>query len=336
VTVVHVRRTMMVARPYCAQTDVELSERIGSRDTEDWASASKDSKRRRALLRVVHSVSSAYGLVRNSRCLLKDGAQCSVLEITDTLRAIDVCAPGCDMRRIILHFHGGAFCAGSMWLSRELVGRLSVATGARIISVDYRLAPAHPFPAALEDAVTAWRWVCREYPLASIAVAGDSAGGNLSFALLVRLAQLGESQPIACIGMSPWLNVAREGMATSDDGACDSVGYGVSLDMWKGGALRCKERYCKEHPASDPLVSPVLASEALVRKFPPILIHAAEGEPPHLVADARDMASLCQRCGIKTELQLYPERLHVFQIKGKKETSKDSFKCIGAFLTDAW
>jgi len=300
------------------------------------ANASRDNKGRRALLRIVRSVSSAYGVMRNSGLLLKDGASCSDLVISDTLRAIDICAPGCDMQRIILHFHGGAFCGGSMWLTRELVGRLSAATGARIISVDYRLAPQHPFPAALEDAITAWRWVCRDHPMASIAVAGDSAGGNLSFALLVRLAQLGEMQPIACIGMSPWLNVAREGMTASDEGACDGVGYGISLDMWKAGAIRCKERYCKVHPASDPLVSPVFASEALVRKFPPILIHAAEGEPPHLVEDARDMASLCQQCGITTELHLYPEKLHVFQTQRKKETSKDSLGRMAAFLAQAW
>jgi len=310
--------------------------RMVMRDEGSSASKSTDNKGRRALLRVAQSVSSAYGFVRNSGLLLQDGASCSALVISDTLHAIDVCAPGCDMQHIILHFHGGAFCAGSMWLTRELVGRLSSVTGARIISVDYRLAPKHPFPAALEDAITAWRWVCREHPMASIAVAGDSAGGNLAFALLVRLAQLGEMQPTACIGMSPWLNVARGGMAASDEGTYDSVGYGISLDMWKAGALRCKERYCKVHPASDPLVSPVLANKTLVRKFPPILIHAAEGEPPHLVEDARDMASLCQQCGITTELHLFPEKMHVFQVQRQKESSKHSLERIAAFLARTW
>jgi len=261
---------------------------------------------------------------------------CSKVAITDQLRAIDVHAPSADVDRIILHFHGGAFVAGNVWLSRDLVGRLSAAAGARVISVDYRLAPQHPFPAALDDATTAWRWVCREHPTASVAVGGDSAGGNLAFALMVKLAQLGEELPVACIGMSPWLNINREGMAASHEGTSESVGYGISLDAWKKGAVRCKERYCKDYPASDPLVSPVLASEELVRKFPPACIHAAEGEPPHLLEDAKDMVALCQRCGVAADLQIYAETMHVFQTDGKLESSKDSLAKMGAFLAQAW
>jgi len=277
-----------------------------------------------------------YGAMRYSGLVHRDGVTCSKVAITNKLGAIDVHAPGADMERIILHFHGGAFVAGSVWLTRDIVGRLSTSAGARVISVDYRLSPEHPFPAALDDAITAWRWVRKEHPTASVAVGGDSAGGNLSFALMVKLAQLGEELPVACLGMSPWLNVAREGMAVSNDVTCETVGYGISLDAWKKGAIRCKERYCKEHPASDPLVSPVFAGQDLVRKFPPVCIHAAEGEPPHLVEDAKDMVALCQRCGVTAELQIYPETLHVFQTEGKTESSKDSLAKMGAFLAQAW
>mmetsp|Transcript_130711 Transcript_130711/g.260799 ORF Transcript_130711/g.260799 Transcript_130711/m.260799 type:complete len:332 (+) Transcript_130711:77-1072(+) len=312
------------------------SEMAAFKNEDGSAITTTDTAFRRALLHVARPVANTYGAIRFSGLVHRDGVACSKVAITNTLGAIDVHAPGADMERIILHFHGGAFVLGSMWLTRDLVGRLSAAAGVRIISVEYRLAPQHPYPAALDDAMTAWRWVRREHPTASIAVGGDSAGGNLSFALMVKLAQLGEELPVACLGMSPWLNVAREGMAVSNDVTCETVGYGISLDSWKKGALRCKERYCREHPPSDPLVSPVLASEDLVRKFPPVCIHAAEREPPHLVEDAQDMVALCQRCGVTAELQLFPESLHVFQTERKWESSKDSLAKMGAFLARAW
>jgi len=306
------------------------------KDENGSAVPTTDTKGRLALMHVVRSVSNAYCFVRYSGFVHRDGMACSKVAITKTLGAIDVHAPGADMERIILHFHGGAFVGGSVWTTRDMVGRLSAAAGARIISVAYRLSPEHPFPAALDDAMTAWSWIRREHPTASVAVAGNSAGGNLSFALMVKLAQLGEELPVACVGMSPWLNIAREGMAASDEGTCVSVGLGISLDAWKKASVRCKERYCKEHRASDPLVSPAFASEDVVRKFPPVCIHAAEGEPPHLVEDAKDMVALCQRCGVTAELQLYPETQHVFQAFGKCESSKDSLAKLGAFLAQAW
>merc|ERR1712032_571533 len=117
---------------------------------------------------------------------------------------------------------------------------MSAETNAHIISVDYRLAPENPFPAAIEDALVAWRWVREQYPASSVALAGDSAGGNLAFALMVKLAQLGEQQPVACIGLSPWLllddNVLSERVTREKS---------TLRNVWDAGAARAVARYCQ-------------------------------------------------------------------------------------------
>eukprot|EP00928_Gymnodinium_smaydae_P029875 TRINITY_DN22379_c0_g2_i1.p1 TRINITY_DN22379_c0_g2~~TRINITY_DN22379_c0_g2_i1.p1 ORF type:complete len:353 (-),score=42.01 TRINITY_DN22379_c0_g2_i1:200-1192(-) len=280
-----------------------------------------------------------------------DRAHCEYVQITDALRGILVKAKEAQDDRILLHFHGGAHCLGSVWWTRELVGRLSAATGATVVSVEYRLAPEHPFPAGLEDALTAWRWVKRQYPDAPVAVAGDSAGGNLCFALLVKLAQLQEEQPIACVTMSPWLLLDNDRVAErsvqfmlqrslSAEGSPKRRGVvskkfaDAFYTQWHRGSARCVNRYILDESPSNPLVSPVLAPEELVRRFPPVLIHASVGEP--LAADAKDMAALCTRCGVTAELELYPGSLHVFQAVGMIEKSKDSLLKIGTFLESYW
>mmetsp|Transcript_12731 Transcript_12731/g.24938 ORF Transcript_12731/g.24938 Transcript_12731/m.24938 type:complete len:363 (+) Transcript_12731:135-1223(+) len=110
-----------------------------------------------------------------------------------------------DHGRAILYFHGGAHCIGSPSLSGDLLGRLAVGARARMVAVDDRKEPKNPFPHALEDASVALDWLRGQFPAASIAVAGDSAGGNLAFALLVLLAQSQREQPVACVALSPWL-----------------------------------------------------------------------------------------------------------------------------------
>lgn len=260
---------------------------------------------------------------------LYDGATCTTVNFSDTLDGISVASKDVNASRIILHFHGGGHCLGSAWSTREMIGRLSTATQARVISVNYRLAPENPFPAGHDDSLIAWRWVREQYPGASVAVAGDSAGGNLAFALLTKLAQLQEVQPVACIAMSPWLLMDP-----------DAIGKRASNDqsrlrgMWNSGAARMVERYCQGHDTADPLVSPVLASDDLIQRFPPVMIHAAEEEP--LAEDAREMAKLCERCGVVAKLELFPGRLHVFQVVPLNKASKESFQIFNAFLGQHW
>lgn len=306
-----------------------------------------ETEARRAFLCGVRAITDIGARIHAPVVGLWDRARCSAVTVNEHVDGIQVATNSSREGHIILHFHGGAHCLGSVWTTRELVARLSLSASAIVVSVNYRLAPDHPYPAALEDALAAWRWVRERNPAASIALAGESAGGNLCFALMVRLAQLGEQQPVACATMSPWLLLDTESISERKANSglepfnAQRVGFGIAarlsdlaLGVWERGAARCATRYCQEHPASDPLVSPLLAEEHLVTKFPPCVIHAAEKEP--LAVDATSMAALCTRCAVPVELQLYPGSLHVFQAVPFSSSSKDSLERIGAFLEKYW
>src|SRR5262249_19066536 len=125
-----------------------------------------------------------------------------------------VSTPGADERRVILYLHGGAYVIGSLNTHRDLAGRVSRASGARVLNVDYRLAPEHPHPAAVEDSTAAYRWLLAQgHAPASLAVAGDSAGGGLTVATLVALRDQGHPMPAAGVCLSPWVDL--EGIGDS-------------------------------------------------------------------------------------------------------------------------
>merc|ERR1712048_982129 len=127
--------------------------------------------------------------------------------------------------------------------------------------------------------------------------------------------------------MSPWLLLDGDAIAQRD--LLEQSTKSTFRNMWDNGAARMVERYCQGHPKTDPLVSPLLAPDDLVRSFPPVLIHAASDEP--LAADASEMAKLCERCGVTAELELFPGSLHCFQAVPNKKESKESLQKINEF-----
>jgi len=132
-------------------------------------------------------------------------------------------APGSDTTRVLLFFHGGGYCSGSILSHRRMVsaGR---AAGTRTLAVGYRLAPEHPFPAALEDALTAWRYVRNQGVAAGrIAVGGDSAGGGLTVALVIRLRNAGEELPGCAWLVSPWMDLTMSGETLATKDAVDPI-----------------------------------------------------------------------------------------------------------------
>lgn len=303
----------------------------------------KTSLSKHLMMKTAKGLWSACSRAQAPMVKLYDGATCEKLQMGADLAGIMVAAKDVRPDRLILHFHGGAHCMGTVWVTRELIGRLSAATKSRVISVEYRLAPEHPFPAGLDDALGAWRWVCKEHPGIPVALAGDSAGGNLAFALLVKLAQLQEMQPVACVTMSPWLLLdhdkcmKRSTSRSLDSTSTASISSRVAEKFeneWIIGSSRCVGRYVQDHSPTDPLVSPLLAGEDLVARFPPVLIHAAEGEP--LAADARDMALLCERSGATAQVELFPGSMHCFQALPFKEHAKSSLQKMDAFLERYW
>merc|ERR1712039_300084 len=203
---------------------------------------------------------------------------------------------------------------------REFIGRLSAATGARVVAVAYRKPPQVRFPEGLEDALVAWRWARREQPASSIAVAGDSSGGNLAFALIVKLAQLGEPQPAACVGISPWL---RLDLTSSP---LDLYGK-FCVHLYLGG----KDRVAA---ADDPLVSPVCAGSELIKRFPPVLMHAGRNELT--TEDVKEMAAAFARELIPVEVQFYAAP-HIFQVgPGFPRSTRASLAPLGEFLQMHW
>jgi len=292
----------------------------------------------RCRLQVTNFISECCGTMWAPLAQYHDSATCRTDEVGDNgVTVLEVKAPDADDDRIILYFHGGAFVLWSPNTHRELLGRLSMATRARVVAVNYRLAPKDPYPAALEDALAAWRWVKEQNPNVQVAVGGDSAGGNLAFALMLRLSQLGEQQPIAAFGFAPWLLLHPGHMEErrQRSGNSDNIKHA----MWNRWAGNLAALYTHSHPSDDPLVSPVLASVEMVSSFPPVLIHADQDEP--LAEDAKDMASLCRQAGVPVEVKLYSFRLspaHVFQAFPRlyRAAAADSFEQVDKFLEEHW
>jgi acetyl esterase/lipase len=225
--------------------------------------------------------------------------------------------------------------------------------------VNYRLAPEDPFPAGLEDALEALEWTRRAHPSAAVAIAGDSAGGNLAFALMVKLAQEGGRQPVACAGLSAWLLLdpdqtprVRAEHKTTSFGNCwggealvaaQKLAAGIDWKMAVPNAYMAGKmhdvlaaQYFQDHPASDPLVSPVLAPVEIVRSFPPVLLHSSRDEP--LNADAKEMASLCSRAGVRVEYEEFENTSHVFQAFPQyyPGAASDSIAKIAHFFNGIW
>ncbi|MHB8328697.1 MAG: alpha/beta hydrolase fold domain-containing protein, partial [Acidimicrobiales bacterium] len=119
-----------------------------------------------------------------------------------------VVAPGADETRVVLHFHGGGYVIGSPTSHRELAARLSAATGAAVLVPDYRLAPEHPFPAAVDDALVVYRWLLgRATDPGALALSGDSAGGGLVLSTMVGARDAGDPLPAAAVCWSPWVDL---------------------------------------------------------------------------------------------------------------------------------
>jgi acetyl esterase/lipase len=202
---------------------------------------------------------------------------------------------------VIVYLHGGAFVAGSARTHRDTAWRLSHASGARVLLVEYRLAPSHPFPAALLDAISAYEGLLAAgVPAQSIALAGDSAGGNLALAAAIGLRSLGAPSPAAIACFSPWVDLTLSGDAPRDGRGGES--------MLTRGFLRAAARaYAGRESLQDPRVSPLFAC---LEGLPPLLLHAASGEL--LLDDSRRLQQRARAAGVPSVLRAWPGQLHAF------------------------
>jgi acetyl esterase/lipase len=205
--------------------------------------------------------------------------------------------------RCILYLHGGGYTAMSPRTHRSLTSRLATWSDASLFALDYRLAPEHPFPAAVDDAVAAYRALIAAGMHASrIAVAGDSAGGGLALALLLVLRDAGDQLPAGAVLFSPWTDLAATGKSIVDNDATDPLFFG----SWVGRQAR---HYLGNTPATNPLASPVYAD---LTGLPALLIQVSDCEV--LLDDSRRVAENATRSGVATTLRIWHGVPHGWQI----------------------
>ena len=224
--------------------------------------------------------------------------------------------------RHILYLHGGGFVTGSSSLYRHLTWRLAAAARARLLSVDYRLAPEHPFPAALEDAVAAYRWLLADGADSErVAVMGDSAGGNLTFAMLLKLRDEGLPLPAAAVGLSPWLDLALTGPSLELHAEADPL-------LNAEEAPKLVEYYLAGADPRTPHASPLYGDPA---GLPPTLLQVGSDEI--LRDDAVRMAAKLRAAGCHVELEIWPRMPHVWHLFAPvMPEARQAIEHIGTFL----
>jgi epsilon-lactone hydrolase len=210
-------------------------------------------------------------------------------------------APGADPERTILYLHGGGYVLGSTTTHAYLMQNVARAAGAAVMGIDYRLAPEHPFPAAVEDALAAYRWLLdRGRPPARIGVAGDSAGGGLTMALLVAIRDAGLPLPAAAACLSPWTDLAANGESIRSRAARDPM-------VGPGRLARMALAYLAGQDARHPLASPLYADLA---GLPPLLVLVGGREI--LYDDAIGLAERASRAGVEVTLVDEADLFHVW------------------------
>lgn len=233
-----------------------------------------------------------------------------------------VVAGDADADRVILYLHGGGYCMGSLNSHRTLVAALSAAAKARVLNLDYRLAPEHPFPAAVDDAVAGFRWLLAEgVAPGRIAIAGDSAGGGLTLATLLALRDEGEPVPAAAVGISPWADL---------EGTGDSVRTRAAVDiMIRPGALEeGADWYASGADLREPRLSPIYGEYS---GLPPLLIHVGDAEV--LLDDSVRVAERAKAAGVNVTLEVWDEMPHVFHaFTGLLPEADRAIAEIGEFL----
>lgn len=207
--------------------------------------------------------------------------------------------------RVLLYVHGGGYVIGSLNTHRELVSRIARAAQATALNVDYRLAPEHPFPAAVEDSTAAYRWLLDTGQKASrVAVAGDSAGGGLTLATLLALRDAGAPAPAAGACLSPWTDLEGTGASAQPGGADDPL---LELE----GLLEMGRQYFADGDPRHPHAAPLYADYT---DIPPLLIQVGTREL--LLDDATRVAERARAAGVAVEIEQWEGLIHVWQLFG--------------------
>lgn len=204
---------------------------------------------------------------------------------------------------VLLYFHGGGFRIASALAYRAYGSHLARACQARVVLVDYRLAPENPFPSAVEDAVTAYRWVLTEgTPANKVVVGGDSAGGGLTASLLLAARDQGLPLPAGGVCLSPWVDLTVTAASYDTRKDTDKM-------FGRDAALQARELYLGDQDPTDPLASPVFGQWS---GMPPLLIQV--GDTESLLDDSAQLAAVASSAGVDVEHHVYPDMPHVWQM----------------------
>ncbi|MBI4608262.1 MAG: alpha/beta hydrolase [Candidatus Rokubacteria bacterium] len=202
---------------------------------------------------------------------------------------------------VVLYLHGGGYVIGSPRSHRHLAAAIASASGASALLLDYRLAPEHPFPAAVEDAVAAYRWLLeRGVAPGRVAVAGDSAGGGLTLAALLALREGGVPLPAAAVCISPWVDLTLRGASYATKAASDPI-------VRRDGVARMAKAYLGDADPKTPLASPLYAD---LHGLPPLLLQVGGEEV--LLDDSVGLAERAKAAGVEATLEVWEEMVHVW------------------------
>lgn len=228
--------------------------------------------------------------------------------------------------RVLLYLHGGAYMVGSPITHRNITARLARYGRCRVLAINYRKSPQYPFPYALEDAITAYRYLLAEgFTPENITIAGDSAGGNLTFLTAIALRDRGLPLPAGIIGISPWTDLSSSGESMYSHRGRDP--------MLPARRIRhAAKLHSNGIPLDSPLLSPVFAE---LHGLPPILVHVGESEV--LLSDSLRFVDRARNYGAQAQLKIWKNAPHVFQIfAGFVPQSTQSLREIGHFLRQCW
>ncbi|MDR6123380.1 monoterpene epsilon-lactone hydrolase [Bacillus sp. SLBN-46] len=232
-----------------------------------------------------------------------------------------ITAPNAVEDRVFLYLHGGAYIMGSCNTHRYLASKLSRSTAARVLVPEYRLAPEHPFPAAIEDAVSVYRWLLNSgVSSKNIVIGGDSAGGGLTLATLLSLKDAGDPLPALAVLLSPW---------TDMEGTGESMVTRAEVDPWLSpDATRLTPAlYIRDLDPRHPLVSPIYAD---LTGLPSLLVHVGNDEI--LLSDAARLVDRARAAGVEVSFKVWDDMWHVFQTFAIPE-GQQAIDEIGEFVT---
>ena len=203
----------------------------------------------------------------------------------------------------ILYLHGGGYCLSTPRLHRPMLARLALAARARVLMIDYRLAPENPFPAGLHDTLSAWRWLVSEgYRPNRIVVAGDSSGAGLALALAFVLNDAHEELPAAIVGLSSWLDLAASEETLRARRRTEPIGMAERL-------RKMALIYAAGHDLQDPQISPVYAK---LSGLPPLLLQVGDNEI--MLGDAKRLAEQARAAGVDVTLDVWPGMFHIWHM----------------------